>query len=103
MPSCRGFAGCQQYRRSLKGLGVHPHLVNASLVSEVIFQFQFKEKSDLLDVLLEGRTEHRQTITAGFFYDTLVMSQTLVTNSCKDLKNARMWTCIKMSIHMDKL
>lgn len=77
--------------------------MNASLVSEVIFQFQFKEKSNLLDVLLEGRTEHRQTITAGFFYDKLVMSQTLVTNSCKDLKNTRMWTCIKMSIHMDKI
>lgn len=77
--------------------------MNASSVSEVIFQFQFKEKSNLHDVLLEGRTEHKQTVTAGFFYDTLVMSETLVTNSCKDLKNARMRTCIKMSIRMDKL
>ena len=33
----------------------------------------------------------------------MVMSQTLVTSSCKDLKNARLWTCTKLSIHMHKL
>lgn len=54
-------------------------------------------------VTLEGRTGDKQTVTAGFFNDMLVMSQTLVTNSCKVLKNAGMWTCIKLSIYMHKL
>lgn len=31
------------------------------------------------------------------------MSQTLMTNYCKDLQNAQMWNYMKLSIHTHKL
>lgn len=38
----QGLAGSQWCRKSSTGLGVPPHLVNATSVSEVVFQFWFK-------------------------------------------------------------